>query len=319
MEDRIYTVDDGEMKPLAPRSFELEKDLQDLIAAHPQLLAWEQMQLGKTVRWILVKREMGIAKDAGAGDWWAVDHLFIDQDAVPTLVEVKRGNNPQVRREVVGQMLEYAAHASQTWTVDHLREAFERSPDSDSDLELRKLLELEDAGPELFEEETEKFWERVGERLEARHLRLLFVADDVPEELTRIVEFLNAVTLPHVEILAVEIKKYEGESGLQTLVPRAVGRTAKRIGTRKAHGGEKTKTIIWQFLAEVVREEGDGTKIGLSKPKVVEQVNTYFANRGIDVQTTEGSVSSHLTYARHGTHGVPRELREAILAVTKRE
>ena len=305
------------MKPLAPRAFELEKDLQELIAAHPELLAWEQMQPGKAMRWILVKREMGIAKEAGAGDWWAVDHLFIDQDAMPTLVEVKRGSNPQVRREVVGQMLEYATHASQTWTADHLRDAFERSPDSDA--ELRKLLDLEDAEPDVFEEETEKFWDRVGERLEARHLRLLFVADDVPDELTRIVEFLNAITVPHVEVLAVEIKKYEGESGLQTIVPRAVGRTAKRAGARNAHSGEKRKMIIWRLLAEVVDKKDDGTKVGMSHAEIAEQVRTYFANQGIDVATTKGSVASHQTYAKKATHGVPRELREAIVAITQRK
>ena len=317
MEDRIYTMDGGEMKPLAPRAFELEKDLQELIAAHPELLAWEQMQPGKAMRWILVKREMGIAKEAGAGDWWAVDHLFIDQDAVPTLVEVKRGSNPQVRREVVGQMLEYATHASQTWTADHLRDAFERSPDSDA--QLRRLLDVEDAEPDVFEEETEKFWDRVGERLEARHLRLLFVADDVPDELTRIVEFLNAITVPHVEVLAVEIKKYEGESGLQTIVPRAVGRTAKRAGARNAHSDEKRKTIIWRWLGHVVREEGDGTKVGMTYLKVAEQVRTHFANKGIVAETSPASVNSHRAYAKAGTHGIPRDLREAILAITKRE
>ena len=317
MEDRIYTMDGGEMKPLSSRAFELEKDLQVLIAEHPELLAWEQMQPGKAVRWILVKREMGIAKEAGASDWWAVDHLFIDHEAVPTLVEVKRGNNPQVRREVVGQMLEYAAHASQTWTAGHLREAFEGSPDSNA--ELRRLLELEDSDPDQFEEETEEFWERVGERLEARHLRLLFVADEVPDELTRIVEFLNAITVSHVEVLAVEIKKYEGESGLQTLVPRAVGRTAKRTGVRNVHSGEKIKMVIWRLLARVVREEEDGTKVGMSHSAVAEQVRTYFGNQGVVVETTPASVSSHKSYAKAGTHGIPHELREEVLAITKRE
>ena len=204
------------MKPLVSRAFELEAELQELIAAHPELIAWEQIQPGEVLRWILVKREMGIAKEADAGDWWVVDHLFIDQDAVPTLVEVKRGDNPQVRRKVVGQMLEYAAHASQTWTADHLREVFETA--HDSEVELRRLLKQEDAESDQFEEQADKFWERVGERLEARRLRLLFVADDLPDELVRIVEFLNAVTVSSVEVLAVEIKKYQGESGLRDAI-----------------------------------------------------------------------------------------------------
>ena len=293
------------MKPLVSRAFELEAELQELIAAHPELIAWEQIQPSEVLRWILVKREMGIAKEADAGHWWAVDHLFIDQDAVPTLVEVKRGDNPQVRRKVVGQMLEYAAHASQTWTADHLREVFETAPDSE--VELRRLLKQEDAESDQFEEQADKFWERVGERLEARRLRLLFVADDLPDELARIVEFLNAITVSYVEVLAVEIKKYKGDSGLQTLVPRVVGRTAKRPGPRTHTTSGTKKMAIWLCLARVVREE-NGTKIGMTYAKVAEEVNT-----------TTASVSSHKSYAKKGTHGIPSDLREEILAIGRRE
>ena len=66
---------------------------------------------------------MRIAASAGEGARWSVDHLVIDQDAVPTLAEVKRGSNPEIRRTIVGRLLEYAAHASETWTAEELREA----------------------------------------------------------------------------------------------------------------------------------------------------------------------------------------------------
>lgn len=218
MDERIYTMQGDEVTPLTADAFQTEDALQELIAAHPELLAWEQMRPGEPMRWLLIGREIGIAEELGTGDRWAVDLLFIDQDAVPTLVEVKRGANPQVRREVVGQMLEYAANASRTWTVDKLRKAFENSDRPNA------LGDLLDEG-----ETDDGFWEQVATNLAARRLRLLFVADDVPDELTRIVEFLNGVTASHLEVLAVEIKKYDGETGLRTLVPRVVGRTAKAV------------------------------------------------------------------------------------------
>ncbi|MFI0718271.1 hypothetical protein [Streptomyces sp. NPDC021224] len=37
-----------------------------------------------------------------------MDHLFVDADAVPTLVKVNRAADTRIRREVVGQMLDYA-------------------------------------------------------------------------------------------------------------------------------------------------------------------------------------------------------------------
>jgi hypothetical protein len=50
--------------------------------------------------------------------------LFLDQYAVPTIVEVKRSDS-RVRREVVGQMLDYAANAVVCWPVEALRTRFE--------------------------------------------------------------------------------------------------------------------------------------------------------------------------------------------------
>jgi hypothetical protein len=64
-------------------------------------------------RWLLVTREAGIALPGGAGgSRWSLDHLFLDQDGIPTLVEVKRASDPRGRREVVAQMLDYAASLS---------------------------------------------------------------------------------------------------------------------------------------------------------------------------------------------------------------
>ena len=53
---------------------------------------------------------------------------------------------------------------------------------------------------------------------------MLFVADEIPAELERVVEFLNE-QMDSAEVLGVEIKQYVGE-GLKTLVPRVVGKTA---------------------------------------------------------------------------------------------
>ena len=50
---------------------------------------------------------------------------------------------------------------------------------------------------------------------------MVFVADIIPPELQRIVEFLNGQMDP-AEVLAVEIKQFVG-SDIQTLVPRVIG------------------------------------------------------------------------------------------------
>ncbi len=222
MAERIYTrARDGGLEPLEEEPFSTEDELQALIAEHPELLDGEQMRPGDPRRWILITREKGIAETSDAAARWAIDHLIVDQDAVPTLVEVKRGSSPEIRRTIVGQMLEYAAHAAQTWTADELRQTFEESTKAqrlDPGEVFGKLLQADG------ESDADGFWQNVATNLTARRLRLLFVADDIPDPLERVVEFLNA-QMPSVEVLAVEIKQFRGKS-TQTLVPRVLGRTA---------------------------------------------------------------------------------------------
>src|SRR5882762_7448372 len=68
-----------------------------------------------------------VPAEDGGGARWSVDHLFVDQNGVPTLVEVKRQTDTRLRREVVGQMLDYAANAVVYWPVEQLRAEFEQS------------------------------------------------------------------------------------------------------------------------------------------------------------------------------------------------
>lgn len=73
---------------------------------------------------------------------------------------------------------------------------------------------------------------------------MLFVADQIPVELRRIVEFLNEQMDP-AEVLALELRQYEGE-GLKTLVPMLYGQTQQaqqRKGTEQA-GTEWTEEEV---------------------------------------------------------------------------
>jgi len=73
--------------------------------------------------------------------------------------------------------------------------------------------------------DEEQFWQKAKTNLQAGRIRIVFVADEIPAELRRIVEFLNAQMDP-AEVLALEIKQYIGE-GLKTFVPRVIGQTAE--------------------------------------------------------------------------------------------
>ncbi|MDP9355763.1 MAG: hypothetical protein M3R02_10880 [Chloroflexota bacterium] len=226
---------DNTLIRMVAQPYDSEALLQRLLAEHPDLLGGDQINSADPRRWLLIDRELGVPAEQDGGDWWAVDHLFLDQDAVPTFVEVKRAADTRTRREVVAQMLDYAANATENWPVDRMREAFARRSVSAS-LDPATLLE-DLLGPEGDEE---VFWSLAKTNLREGRNRLLFVADRIPEPLRRIVEFLNRQMTP-AEVLAVKIRQFAslGEPPLRTLVPRVIGQTEQ---ARVAKAGSRTTT-----------------------------------------------------------------------------
>jgi hypothetical protein len=148
--------------------YEAEDVLQTLIAKFPSLLSGDAKGAEVPRRWVLVGREAAQPDDEDAAGRWSVDHLFLDQEAVPTLVEVKRSSDTRIRREVVGQMLDYAANGVVYWPLEQLRELFARQCERDTRNPDNVISEL--AGDDA---DVEEFWERAGDNLRAGKLRIL--------------------------------------------------------------------------------------------------------------------------------------------------
>jgi len=242
MKESIFLrKEDGSLIRMERSPYEKEDVLQELLAEHPDLLAGEGMERSEPRRWVLVKRELPVPGEEGGGKRWALDHLFLDQDAVPTLVEVKRSSDTRARREVVAQMLDYAANLVEYCNHERLRSDFEETCRQRGMLPADELERL--TGEDLDEE---AYWGQVKEHLQVGRVRLVFVADEISPELHRIIEFLNGQMDP-ATVLGVEVPQFVGE-GLRTLVPRVVGLTME-AQTRKAAGGPRTRTTREELLA----------------------------------------------------------------------
>ena len=218
--DGIFLIrDDHSLVVLNRQPYESEALLQEALELFPEVIAGGTTADGDRRGLLLIRREMGIPKDDGASPTWSIDHLFVDGDGVPVLVEVKRSSDTRIRREVVGQMLDYAANGIRYWPVAELRDAFEA----------RCLLNGTTADDQLLqvfpEADPDEFWQKVGDNLAAGRIRMVFVADRLPAELIRIIEFLDEQMQP-AQVLGVEMPQYVGE-GHQLLVPKLVGRTVK--------------------------------------------------------------------------------------------
>jgi hypothetical protein len=252
MTGQIYLLDaDEQLVPMQEAPYDSEALLQRLLADHSSLLAGDQMNSTAPRRWLLIDREFGVPDEQDSANRWSLDHLFIDQDAIPTLVEVKRSSDTRLRREVVGQMMDYAANAVSYWSIEQIQARFDQRAQVGADsggTELDKFLEDQETAAE--------FWQRVETNLQAGRIRMVFVADVIPRELKQIIEFLNG-QMERAEVLGVEIKQYiNGE--LKTLVPTVVGQSAITHARRSTPSSGRQHVSKEEFV-ERCRQAADAT------------------------------------------------------------
>ncbi len=250
MNETIFLLNsNGQLVEMNEATYLTEDLLQKLLADYPSLISGSQINPERPRRWLLISREFGVPDEKDNGHRWSLDHLFIDQDGIPTLVEVKRSTDTRIRREVIGQIFDYAANAVSYWTIEEIKFRFEESCKENN-------LDSETTLSEFLRNETEPtaFWETTKTNLKAGKIRLLIIADVIPKELQRIIEFLNEQMTP-AEILGVEIKQFIGQD-LKTLVPRVIGMTSNaQIVKGKQQGAEEHWTEE-TFFAELVRQQG---------------------------------------------------------------
>jgi ribosomal protein L7Ae-like RNA K-turn-binding protein len=244
---RIFLIgqEENRLIPMDETPYPSEDILQVLLANYPDLLPGDQISPENARRWFLISREVDVPGDIDEAGRWSLDHLFLDQDGIPTFVECKRAADTRSRREVVAQMLDYAANGIEYWAIDRLRQAATetaRSRNRSLDQEILSLIGTED------EAEIERFWQQVENNLRAGKVRLIFVADSTSKELRRLVEFLND-KMSDVEVLAVEIKQFLGGDNQKALVSRVVGLT-ESARVNKTENRAKRQTNCSEFLAK---------------------------------------------------------------------
>jgi hypothetical protein len=248
---KIYFTGESEddLIALEETAYGTESVLQELLVKYPDLLPGDQINPENPRRWLLVAREMGVPGDVTETGRWSLDHLFLDQDGIPTFVECKRAEDTRIRREVVTQMLDYAANGIAYWSMDRLRQsAAETTQKLGKSLDQEIVLLLGEASGEI---DIEGYWEKVEANLRGHRVRLVFVADSTPRELRRLVEFLNE-EMKNVEVFAVEIKRFQGSGDkeqFKALVPRVVGLTEAARTTKGSTSTERHQWTDQEFFA----------------------------------------------------------------------
>lgn len=271
---------DNTLTELNRADYESEDLFQRLLGDHPAML---RLAGGPEGKLLLIRREQPVPDAANGSDRWSLDHLFLDRQGVPVLVEVKQASDTRARREVVAQMLDYAANGVAYWPIDRIVQAYrETAAKAGLEPEIRLAEFLDDT-------EAEVFWRAVEANLRSGRVRMLFVADRIPKELARIVEFLNEQMRP-AEVLAIEVEQFVSTTGMRTLVPRLVGRT-ERAQSVKAVTEPAERMSESDWLDKLETRHGAKTRQGAKRAA------DWFRANGFEVRTTnsQDSLSAMLT------------------------
>jgi hypothetical protein len=142
------------------------------------------------------------------------------------------------------------------WTPGQLRSWFEND---DPEGALERLVGWLDPSEQDPESAADNFWQAVGTNLREGQIRLIFVADEIPASLQRLVEFLNE-QMPRVEVLALEIRQYRpAGSNSGALGPRLVGQTSRAQAAKERPAPRAHRPTRWttEEVLESIAQAGE--------------------------------------------------------------
>lgn len=203
--------------------YEDEDALQSLLKASPEIIPSDPQGGAAATAWC---REFPTA----AGP---IDLLGLGSDGSVTIMECKLARNQQIRREVVGQVLDYA---SALWGValDSIESSFARLEGATAIDQLAERLGTQepDWEPGLVRAALEK-------TLADGSFRLLVAVDEMDQGLKRIITYVNTRggSGQRLKLVALTFPRYERD-GIEILVPESFGDEAptaasaspKRVG-----------------------------------------------------------------------------------------
>lgn len=285
-----------------------EATLQDLLFRFPQALPIATIDPSYAPA-VPICRELALP--AGYADALYVNHL-----GRLTLAEFKLWRNPQARREVIGQILDYAKDLA-SWSYE--------------DLQRQVSLALGKSGNALYEMVRQQspnlneaeFVDNVTRHLRRGEFLLLIVGDGIHEGAANIVDFVQRYSGLHFNLAMVEAALYRDEANGLIVQPRVLARTeiVQRFVVEGGHfddigpaGGDDRPDILsdqdeenlrfWtavlrdQFLVDVTVDE----PVTIGANLYVKVNNTGFNNWGLSfsgyINRQQSKIGCYLTVRR---------------------
>jgi hypothetical protein len=228
-----------------PVTAKVEADLQRLLLESPSLIPIDEMREGISPLVVAVG-EFGLP---GSG---STDMLAFTADGDVAVIECKLAGNPESKRKVIGQILEYAAFL---WgmTYDEVDERVKLRKEGKA---LSELIEAAVAG----QWEEPSFRAGLSETLRNGGFVLIIVVDELNDELRRIIRYVNECGTSGYSLHALEVRRYRSK-GVDMLIPRLHGTSVKQTPSavkRKKWSEpeffEKLQAATDETTAQIVRD-----------------------------------------------------------------
>ncbi len=208
----------------SPQGFPDEATLHRLIQENPQILP-----LAGSPSLTVLGGEVQL----GTG---SADILAVESSGRPTIIEVKLYRNPEARRNIVAQVIAYAAFL-QGYDVKGLEQGPLRRHLADADYD--SILDMVQAEDQEGAVDADSFVTSLQEFLAEGIFRWVLVLDEVSAELERVIAYLDSVTVQGITIDLIVVKVYE-VNGAQVALPQRVSPDLSRTISYAPPGTRRT-------------------------------------------------------------------------------
>ena len=224
---KLIVKDKNEFKRLKEKKYTKELDIQNLIYNNPDIIPIEEIE--EDLKILKVIREFGIP---GAG---STDLVGIDNNANIYIIECKLAYNPQIKREVIGQILEYSSFIWKMQFNEFEHRFIQREGKSILDTFSEEIIDPES---------QQEFIDKIKNNLEKGIFKLLIVVDKLNDTLKRNLEYINNISSENVQIIGLEIVYFKDQN-FEYFVPNIFGFKSKSIASNRKIWNEE------MFLNEI--------------------------------------------------------------------
>lgn len=279
----LHKGENGRWEQIPSEPYTNEAELQDLIADDASVLPFDD--IGYEEKFITIGKEVGLHGNS-------LDLLAISPKGHIAVIETKLTRNPEIRREVVGQVLSYAASLwkMQYADIERYFNKFLLSQRIDYDGSLFEYVKEKCQVHDISENE---FREGIEKRLELGSFSLLIVVDALSEinnELVNIANYLNDRTGQEIDFYVVEVERIGDHAG-SYLLPKLANPPQKNVtasdaakSTRSDKYDRKPLTQD-EFLERLNEDEKRIAKMFIDLAKRTNHIGISWRKTGFSIWT----------------------------------